>query len=100
MTEKARIYVPDDKERSNEVIEKTVRRLSLEYGGATVIPDNEGYWYNGERELIQDSITMIETVGDIDESQIRELCSFIRMALNEDSVMYEITETNVGYVSD
>lgn len=97
MTRKAKVYVPSDKEKSDTVVSAVKERLARDYGGFSAYDVNGG-WVNDNDELIQDNITVVESVGDIRKEKIEDICKSVKRILNEDSVMYEIHNTNVGYV--
>ena len=89
--------MPNDLDKSGTVVSAVKERLSREYGGFTAYDANGG-WINDDGELVEDNITVVESVGDIRKDTVEDICRSVKRILNEDSVMWEVHDTNVGYV--
>jgi hypothetical protein len=93
MTEKVTIYIPTTAKDSKAVVEYVEKRLSNEYGGVTTV-EGKGKWVDENNNLITDNVKVISSVGEINEDTVETLAKFVKKALNEDSVLYEITPVN------
>ena len=110
---KASIYLPS--ESNGEVINTdkrwqesryTMRRLSEEFGGCTSI-EAYGWWANPEGELIGEHVTIIYSLVDANEvevrkstaSVLRELAEHVKAVLNQQSVLISIEPvTSVEFI--
>lgn len=97
MTKRGNLFIPQT-DNSESVKQTVVRRLSEQYGGATVRPDHEGYWTDDSGNLVKDTVDIVFTYGDIDESVLEDLASYVKEKLGEDAVMYSIEDANTGMV--
>lgn len=97
--EKVRFYIPDHLPKSDRVIDEVCRRLSELYGGATAIESGAGYWVDDDGELIEDSVTLVESLAEeVDTTDLEMLAGYIKATLNEDAVLFEIEPSSAKFV--
>lgn len=101
---KASIYLPSesngaliDTDKRWQEFRYVARRLSEEFGGCTSV-EAYGWWANNEGELIAEHVTILYSLVDENEvevrkstaSVLRELAEHVKAVLNQQSVLTSI----------
>ena len=89
MSERANVFIPQC-EGAEQVIQNVARQFSEEYGGATVRRDHEGYWIDDDGNLIDDTVDVVFTYGEIDRESLRDIAKQVKQQLDEDAVLTSV----------
>ena len=97
MKDKVVFYIPSESDgqsiNNTQVLRSVAMKLSRLFGGCTVT-DGVGYWENGQKELISESVKLVYAFGNFSHYHSHGLFLSIALdvkeLLHQESIAYEI----------